>query len=86
METVALRPKQNPITLSRHFMVPFGRNEDFVGRESILQQLLLRILPNANKDDRQRTAVEGLGGAGKTQVALEAAYRVRDEHPACSVF
>ncbi|RYO95235.1 hypothetical protein DL764_007720 [Monosporascus ibericus] len=66
--------------------IPFGRNEDFVGRESILQQLLERIPPSTKRDDCQRTAVEGLGGVGKTQVALEAAYRVRDEHPACSVF
>ena len=42
--------------------------------------------PSAHKDDCQRTAVEGLGGVGKTQVALEAAYRIRDENPACSVF
>ncbi|RYP17801.1 hypothetical protein DL767_009943 [Monosporascus sp. MG133] len=62
------------------------RNENFVGRDSILQQLLDRIPPSANRDDCQRTAIEGLGGVGKTQVALEAAYRVRDEHPACSIF
>ncbi|RYP11052.1 hypothetical protein DL764_000280 [Monosporascus ibericus] len=67
-------------------MVPFGRNEDFIGRESILQQLFERVPPSTKRDDCQRTAVEGLGGVGKTQVALEAAYRIRDKHPACSVF
>ncbi|RYP06025.1 hypothetical protein DL765_009639 [Monosporascus sp. GIB2] len=69
-----------------HWVVPFGRNESFVGRESILQQLLKRIPPGANKDDCQRTAIEGLGGVGKTQIALEAAFRLRDKHPDCSVF
>ncbi len=68
-----------------YFMVPFGRNEGFVGRESILQQLLERIPPTANKDDCQRTAIEGLSGVGKTQIALEAAFQIRDEHR-CSVF
>ncbi|RYP19951.1 hypothetical protein DL767_009563 [Monosporascus sp. MG133] len=69
-----------------HFMVPFGRNEGFVGRDHILQQLLTRIPPSANKDDCQRMAIEGLGGVGKTQIALEVAYRVRDMDLDCSVF
>ncbi|KAI0544786.1 TPR-like protein [Xylaria curta] len=73
-------------TQESHFMVPFGRNENFIGRDAILEQLLQKIPPNANKNDCQRTAIEGLGGIGKTQIALEAAYRVRDTHPDCSVF
>ncbi|KAK8031851.1 kinesin light [Apiospora arundinis] len=74
------------ISQKTHFLVPFGRNEDFVGRESILAQLLEKIIPSAQKDDCQRTVIEGLGGVGKTQIALHAAYRVRELHPECSVF
>ncbi|KAK4680131.1 hypothetical protein QC764_0041900 [Podospora pseudoanserina] len=70
----------------RHWIVPFGRNKEFIGREKIFQDLLGRIHPSADKDDCQRTAIEGLGGVGKTQVALEVAFRVSNEHPNCSVF
>ncbi|KAL7934422.1 P-loop containing nucleoside triphosphate hydrolase protein [Trichoderma chlorosporum] len=66
--------------------VPFGRNKDFVGREPILDQLLEMIPPNADEDDCQRTVISGLGGVGKTQVALEAAFRVRGKYPDCHVF
>lgn len=67
-------------------MVPFGRNEVFVGRENVLARLFERIPPSNNKDACQRTILEGLGGIGKTQVALEAAYRVREAYPDCSIF
>jgi serine/threonine protein kinase len=49
-------------------------------------QLLKRNPPTADKDHCQRTAIMGLGGVGKTQIALEAAFRVRDEHPDCYFF
>ncbi|KAK3383706.1 hypothetical protein B0T24DRAFT_645911 [Lasiosphaeria ovina] len=85
---LALYPKadENRALASPHFLVPLGRNEGFVGRHSILDQLLQRIPPNTNKDDCQRTVIEGLGGVGKTQVALEAAYRVHHDHVDCSIF
>jgi len=72
--------------VERHWIVPFGRNKDFVGRETILTDLLARIFPGGDEHDCQRTAIEGLGGVGKTQVALEAAFRFGDAHPDCSVF
>ncbi|KAL7920802.1 hypothetical protein ACQKWADRAFT_297339 [Trichoderma austrokoningii] len=69
-----------------HFLVPFGQNQNFVGRDAILSSLLKKIRPDANKEDCQRTAIEGLGGVGKTQIALEAVYRLHNEHPGCSIF
>ncbi|ORY72125.1 P-loop containing nucleoside triphosphate hydrolase protein [Pseudomassariella vexata] len=69
-----------------HYIGLFGRNGAFTGRESTLEQLLERIIPGTNKDDCQRTAIEGLGGVGKTQIALEAAYRIRDAYDNCSIF
>ncbi|EXL45101.1 hypothetical protein FOCG_13864 [Fusarium oxysporum f. sp. radicis-lycopersici 26381] len=79
VEDIAVSPRQ-------HWMVPFERNEGFVGREDVLRLLLDRISPSANKDACQRTVIQGLGGIGKTQIALEVAFRLRDADPSCSVF
>lgn len=68
------------------WVVPFERNQDFVGREPILERLLKTIPPAADGGVCQRTSIEGLGGVGKTQIALEAAFRVRQQHQDCSVF
>ncbi|KAK0745442.1 P-loop containing nucleoside triphosphate hydrolase protein [Schizothecium vesticola] len=78
--------KQRNVRQKRHFIVPFGRNMDFVGRKPILGQLLERVPPSAMEGDCQRTAIEGLGGVGKTQIALEIAFRIGDALPDCSVF
>ncbi|KAF2994876.1 hypothetical protein E8E14_001813 [Neopestalotiopsis sp. 37M] len=66
--------------------IPLGRNEHFVGREDLLQKLFRMIPPNAKPQDCQRVAIEGLGGIGKTQIALEAGFRLQERDPACSVF
>jgi len=72
-----------PSAVQKHWMVPFGRNRDFIRREPILAQLLDRALPSRDKESCQRTVVEGLGGVGKTQIVLEVAFRLHDQ---CSVF
>ncbi|KAJ4009129.1 hypothetical protein NW752_009426 [Fusarium irregulare] len=69
-----------------HWTVPFERNESFVGREDIMRDILHRIPPGKFRDTCQQTIVEGLGGVGKTQIALEATFRLRKLNPGCSVF
>ncbi|KJZ70980.1 hypothetical protein HIM_09635 [Hirsutella minnesotensis 3608] len=80
------RPLPDGPSCQGHWLVPFERNRDFVGRESLLQQLVEKIHPNRDEKYCQRTAVFGLGGVGKTQIALEAAFRIHDADHACSVF
>ncbi|PMD43055.1 hypothetical protein L207DRAFT_509616 [Hyaloscypha variabilis F] len=69
-----------------HFSVPFGQNSKFIGREEHLRQVLTALTPEEFERDCQRVAITGLGGVGKTRIALEAAFRIRDKHPDCSVF
>jgi hypothetical protein len=66
--------------------IHFGRNKDFIRRESILFDLLKRISPGVQKNNCQRTAIKGLNGVGKTQMAIEAAYRLYERESGCSVF
>ncbi|KAI9866792.1 MAG: hypothetical protein M1813_000734 [Trichoglossum hirsutum] len=66
-----------------HWSVPFLRNERFVGRSSTLSELETTLLGESHC---RRVAIAGLGGMGKTQIALELAYRVKEDHTACSVF
>jgi hypothetical protein len=69
-----------------HFLVPFSRNKQFIGRSSVLDKLLAKINPDDFEDGCQRVAITGLGGIGKTQIALEAAFRIQKAIPDCPVF
>ncbi|KAK7182331.1 kinesin light chain [Paraphaeosphaeria sporulosa] len=62
-------------------VIPFCRDVDFVERGSTLDQLQQRCAePNA------RAALVGLGGVGKSQLAIEHAYRTREQSPETWVF
>jgi nucleoside phosphorylase/tetratricopeptide (TPR) repeat protein len=67
----------------RHWVVSLARNPKFVGRQDEITELEGLITMG---DGPRRVAITGLGGVGKTQVALELAHRIRDQDRECSVF
>ncbi|KFY77721.1 hypothetical protein V498_09277 [Pseudogymnoascus sp. VKM F-4517 (FW-2822)] len=86
-ETNSAENKDKPFhpALAKLFIVPFSRDEHFIGREDILDQLDLGGQQEAPKKHR-RHALVGLGGVGKSQIAIEHAYRARKHRSQISVF
>lgn len=64
------------------YYIPFPRNKRFVGREDTLDRLREIFVNN----ESQKAAIVGLGGVGKTQVALKFAYWIRETKPEYSIF
>jgi tetratricopeptide (TPR) repeat protein len=63
-------------------MVPYPRNPQFTGREDVLTQLETALLQSNAAVLTQPQAIRGLGGIGKTQTAVEYAYRHRNAYSA----
>jgi tetratricopeptide (TPR) repeat protein/transcriptional regulator with XRE-family HTH domain len=67
--------------------VPHQRNPYFTGREELFNQIDLRLAPMERSPSpeirrvalTQPHAIKGLGGIGKTQIAIEYAYRSREQ-------
>ena len=55
--------------------VPYRRNPFFTGREAVLSSLDTLFHGNGTAAVTQIQAISGLGGIGKTQIAIEYAYR-----------
>ncbi|KAJ5705346.1 hypothetical protein N7536_001035 [Penicillium majusculum] len=75
---ILVRPETPPSPLST---VPFPRDPDFVSRDK-----LLHSIREKNSVPGSRIALIGLGGVGKSQLAIEYSYLVRSEFPATWVF
>ncbi|KAI9771206.1 MAG: hypothetical protein M1839_002865 [Geoglossum umbratile] len=63
--------------------IPFLRNTQFVGRSSQLDKLEQLLFL---KERKPKIAITGLGGVGKTQIALELAYRTLEKYPERPIF
>ena len=62
--------------------VPYRRNSYFTGREEIFTQLRKALTTRQVAALTQPQAISGLGGIGKTQTAIEYAYRFAKEYQA----
>lgn len=71
------------ICVERVHNLPFDENHHFVGRHRELEAIEQQFV---GQPRRSRVAVVGLGGIGKTQVALTFAYSVWKTHAGLSVF
>ncbi|HTK11837.1 MAG TPA: toll/interleukin-1 receptor domain-containing protein [Ktedonobacteraceae bacterium] len=68
--------------------IPYARNHFFTGREEFINLLHEKLIKDGNSDTKdthaaaciQRQAIKGLGGIGKTQIAIEYAYRYRESY------
>ncbi|KAK2812978.1 hypothetical protein FQN50_000999 [Emmonsiellopsis sp. PD_5] len=86
---------QPPLNLSSaetHLLlivVPYPSNPGFIGRSATLDKLKERFGPAFAQNGityQVRAALFGLGGIGKTQIALAFAYWAQKEYPSLSIF
>ena len=71
-----------PTELAAYSSIPHRRNPFFTGREQILQRLHAALASRQATAFTYSYALIGLGGLGKTQIALEYSYRYGHEYTA----
>ncbi|KAK3192040.1 hypothetical protein K4F52_002085 [Lecanicillium sp. MT-2017a] len=69
------------IAMKPHFIVPFPRDSDFITRPMIQSWVREQLGGTAS-----RIALTGMGGFGKSQIAIEVAHETQYSHPERSVF
>ncbi len=69
-------------TVQSIWSVPYRPNPFFTGREDILTHLYTVLRSSRTAALTQAQAISGLGGIGKTQIALEYAHRYRTDYQA----
>jgi len=68
------------VGLNEKFMVPYQKNPNFTGRSDLLAALRAKLCNVAPISWNHRVALYGLGGVGKTQLALEYVFSHKDDY------
>src|SRR5579871_1036559 len=71
---IEVKPNYLPI-----FNVPYRRNPLFTGHADVLKMIHQRLVLDARPDFTSSYVIYGLGGVGKTQVAIEYSYLHRND-------
>ncbi|KAH0545468.1 hypothetical protein FGG08_000469 [Glutinoglossum americanum] len=79
LSEVSMSKVEGPSSRNRHWKVPFPPCASFTGRAALLQKMVNYFMQSISEGQR-RFAIHGLGGAGKTQLALMFAFRHRAEY------
>ena len=83
METVTLPIGSNPKFRNKHFELPFDVSPYFTGGHDVRHELNQKCLPledHPAQSPQKRFVLYGLGGSGKTQMALKFASENRERY------
>lgn len=71
-----------PGSLPPIWNIPYSRNSFFIGRDELIIRLRTQLQAGQATALSQPQAITGLGGIGKTQIAVEYAYRFHQDYQA----